>query len=61
MKKIYMTPVAAVFNIQTSGMLALSTQRTTVTSDNAEDFEVLTNKKSGPWGEDQKKGPWDNM
>lgn len=41
---------------------ALSTKDSqTVTEYNADDFEVLTNKKSGPCGEEQKKGPWDNM
>ena len=60
MKKRYMAPAATTFIIQTSGMLALSTNgTTTVNSENAGDFEVLTNKKNGPWGEEQKNGPWD--
>ena len=60
MKIRYMVPAATTFNIQTSGMLALSTNgTTTVNSENAGDFEVLTNKKNGPWGEEQKNGPWD--
>ena len=55
-----MAPAATTFIIQTSGMLALSTNgTTTVNSGNADDFEVLTNKKNGPWGEEQKTGPWD--
>ena len=62
MKKRYMAPAATTFIIQTSGMLALSTNSsTTVNSDNASKFEVLTNKKNGPWGEEQNNGPWDNM
>ena len=61
MKKRYMAPAATTFIIQTSGMLALSTKDTKVTGNNANEFEVLTNKKNGPWGEDQKNGPWDNM
>ena len=56
-----MVPAATTFIIQTSGMLALSTKDTKVTGNNAHEFEVLTNKKNGPWGEDQKNGPWDNM
>ena len=62
MKKRYMVPAATTFIIQTSGMLALSTYGSTkVTKDNAKDFEVLTNKKNGPWGEEENNGPWDNM
>ena len=60
MKKRYMAPAATTFIIQTSGMLALSTNgTTTVNSGNADQFEVFTNKKNGPWGEEQKTGPWD--
>ena len=60
MKKRYMAPAATTFIIQTSGMLALSTNgTTTVNSGNADQFEVFTNKKNGPCGEEQKNGPWD--
>ena len=60
MKKRYMVPAATTFMLQTSGMLALSKHgTTTVNSGNADYFEVLTNKKNCPWGEEQKTGPWD--
>ena len=59
MKKRYMAPAATMFMIQTSGMLALSLNGTKVTDQNKNQFEVLTNKKNGPWGEEQKNGPWD--
>ena len=61
MKKRYMAPAATMFMIQTSGMLALSLNGTKVTDQNKDQFEVLTNKKDGPWGEEQNNGPWDNM
>lgn len=56
-----MAPAATMFMIQTSGMLALSLKGTKVTDQNKDQFEVLTNKKDGPWGEEQNNGPWDNM
>ena len=57
-----MAPAATTFIIQTSGMLALSLNgNTKVNSGNAAEFDVLTNKKNGPWGEEQNNGPWDNM
>ena len=62
MKKRYMAPAATMFMIQTSGMLALSLDgKNKVTNDNKDQFEVLTNKKDGPWGEEQNNSPWDNM
>ena len=61
MKKKYIAPASLVIEMQTSNMLALSTDNnTTINSGNQADFEQYSNKQNSMWGESgNKKGLWD--
>lgn len=61
MKKKYIAPASLVIEMQTSNMLALSTDNyTTINSGNEADFEQYSNKQNSMWGESgNKKGLWD--
>ena len=52
MKKVYIAPTVASYEICTDGMLALSkTDDVTLTKDDFDtgDYEICTNKKEGYW------------
>ena len=52
MKKVYIAPTVATYEICTDGMLALSkTDDVTLTKEDFDtgDYEVCTNKKDGYW------------
>lgn len=61
MKKKYIAPACLVIEMQTSNMLALSTDNyTTINKGNEADFEQYSNKQNSMWGESgNKKGLWD--
>ncbi len=61
MKKKYIAPASLVIEMQTSNMLALSTDNyTTINKGNEADFEQYSNKQNSMWGESgNKKGLWD--
>ena len=61
MKKKYIAPASLVIEMQTSNMLALSTDNyTTINKGNQADFEQYSNKQNSMWGESgNKKGLWD--
>lgn len=61
MKKKYIAPACLVIEMQTSNMLALSTENDiTITESNADKFEQYSNKQNSMWGESgNKKGLWD--
>lgn len=61
MKKKYIAPASLVIEMQTSNMLALSTENDiTITESNADKFEQYSNKQNSMWGESgNKKGLWD--
>ena len=61
MKKKYIAPVSLVIEMQTSNMLALSTENDiTINEGNANQFEQYSNKQNSMWGESgNKKGLWD--
>lgn len=61
MKKKYIAPASLVIEMQTSNMLALSTDNDTVINEtNAASFEQYSNKQNSMWGESgNKKGLWD--
>lgn len=61
MKKKYIAPASLVIEMQTSNMLALSTENDiTVNEGNANQFEQYSNKQHSMWGESgSKKGLWD--
>lgn len=61
MKKKYITPACLVIEMQTSNMLALSTENDiTINEGNANQFEQYSNKQNSMWGESgNKKGLWD--
>lgn len=61
MKKKYIAPACLVIEMQTSNMLALSTENDiTINEGNADEFEMCSNKQHSMWGESgNKKGLWD--
>lgn len=61
MKKKYIAPACLVIEMQTSNMLALSTEDDiTINEGNANQFEQYSNKQNSMWGESgNKKGLWD--
>lgn len=61
MKKKYIAPASLVIEMQTSNMLALSTENDiTINESNANQFEQYSNKQNSMWGESgNKKGLWD--
>lgn len=61
MKKKYIAPACLVIEMQTSNMLALSTENDiTINEGNASQFEQYSNKQNSMWGESgNKKGLWD--
>ena len=61
MKKKYIAPASLVIEMQTSNMLALSTENDiTINEGNQADFEQYSNKQNSMWGESgNKKGLWD--
>lgn len=61
MKKKYIAPASLVIEMQTSNMLALSTEDgTTINKGNQAEFEQYSNKQNSMWGESgNKKGLWD--
>lgn len=61
MKKKYIAPASLVIEMQTSNMLALSTENDiTINEGNAANFEQYSNKQNSMWGESgNKKGLWD--
>lgn len=61
MKKKYIAPACLVIEMQTSNMLALSTENDiTINEGNADQFEQYSNKQNSMWGESgNKKGLWD--
>lgn len=61
MKKKYIAPASLVIEMQTSNMLALSTENDiTINEGNEADFEQYSNKQNSMWGESgNKKGLWD--
>lgn len=61
MKKKYIAPASLVIEMQTSNMLALSTEDgTTINKGNEAEFEQYSNKQNSMWGESgNKKGLWD--
>lgn len=61
MKKKYIAPACLVIEMQTSNMLALSTENDiTINEGNANQFEQYSNKQNSMWGESgSKKGLWD--
>mgnify|MGYP003467129435 FL=1 len=61
MKKKYIAPASLVIEMQTSNMLALSTENDiTINEGNANQFEQYSNKQNSMWGESgNKKGLWD--
>lgn len=61
MKKKYIAPACLVIEMQTSNMLALSTEDgTTINKGNEAEFEQYSNKQNSMWGESgNKKGLWD--
>lgn len=61
MKKKYIAPASLVIEMQTSNMLALSTDNdTAINKGNQADFEQYSNKQNSMWGESgNKKGLWD--
>lgn len=61
MKKKYIAPASLVIEMQTSNMLALSTENDiTINEGNANQFEQYSNKQNSMWGESgSKKGLWD--
>lgn len=61
MKKKYIAPASLVIEMQTSNMLALSTDNDTeINETNAANFEQYSNKQNSMWGESgNKKGLWD--
>ncbi len=61
MKKKYIAPACLVIEMQTSNMLALSTENDiTINEGNANQFEQYSNKQNSMWGESgNKKGLWD--
>lgn len=61
MKKKYIAPACLVIEMQTSNMLALSTENDiTINEGNANQFEQYSNKQNSMWGEiGNKKGLWD--
>ena len=64
MKKVYIAPTVATYEICTDGIMALSkTDDVTLTKDDIDkgDYEVCTNKKEGIWGSPKKEGIWDSQ
>lgn len=61
MKKKYIAPACLVIEMQTSNMLALSTENDiTINEGNEAEFEQYSNKQNSMWGESgNKKGLWD--
>lgn len=61
MKKKYIAPVSLVIEMQTSNMLALSTEDgVSINKGNEAEFEQYSNKQNSMWGESgNKKGLWD--
>ena len=61
MKKKYIAPASLVIEMQTSNMLALSTENDIkINEGNANQFEQNSNKQNSMWGESgSKKGLWD--
>ena len=61
MKKKYIPTASLVIEMQTSNMLALSTENDiTINEGNANQFEQYSNKQNSMWGESgNKKGLWD--
>lgn len=61
MKKKYIAPASLVIEMQTSNMLALSTENDiTINEGNEAEFEQYSNKQNSMWGESgNKKGLWD--
>lgn len=61
MKKKYIAPASLVIEMQTSNMLALSTENDIMINEgNADKFEQYSNKQNSMWGESgSKKGLWD--
>ena len=67
MKKVYIAPTVATYEICTDGIMALSTtdkgNGQALTQDDIDngDYEVCTNKKEGIWGSPKKEGIWDSQ
>lgn len=61
MKKKYIAPACLVIEMQTSNMLALSTEDgVSINKGNEGEFEQYSNKQNSMWGESgNKKGLWD--
>lgn len=61
MKKKYIAPASLVIEMQTSNMLALSTEDgVSINKGNEGEFEQYSNKQNSMWGESgNKKGLWD--
>ena len=61
MKTKYIAPASLVIEMQTSNMLALSTENDiTINEGNADKFVQYSNKQNSMWGESgNKKGLWD--
>lgn len=61
MKKKYIAPACLVIEMQTSNMLALSTEDGfSINKGNEAEFEQYSNKQNSMWGESgNKKGLWD--
>lgn len=61
MKKKYIAPASLVIEMQTSNMLALSTEDgVSINKGNEVEFEQYSNKQNSMWGESgNKKGLWD--
>lgn len=61
MKKKYIAPASLVIEMQTSNMLALSTEDgVSINKGNETEFEQYSNKQNSMWGESgNKKGLWD--
>ena len=67
MKKVYIAPTVATYEICTDGIMALSITN----NDGADlgsgdfgengDFEICTNKKEGIWGSQKNQGIWDSQ
>ena len=67
MKKVYIAPTVATYEICTDGIMALSITNNNNVDLNSSDFgnggnyEICTNKKEGIWGSQKNEGIWDSQ